>query len=143
MKRETPFRHEFVEFMPPQLEPGVVYVSIEYATASHLCACGCGMKVVTPISPTDWQLSFDGDTISLHPSIGNWSYPCRSHYIIRRNRALWAGDMSEEDIARGRVHDRLVKGRYFDKPVQPVVTPAAPEASPPPKRKWWQRLLGL
>lgn len=141
MKRETPFRHEFVEFMPPQLEQRVVYVSIEYATASHLCACGCGMKVVTPISPTDWQLTFDGDTISLHPSIGNWSYPCRSHYILRRNRAVWAGDMSDEDIARGRAHDRKVKGRHFEPAERPL--PPPPAATPPaPKRKWWQRLFG-
>jgi hypothetical protein len=141
MKRETPFRHEFVEFMPPQLEPGVLYVSVEYATASHLCACGCGMKVVTPITPTDWHLTFDGETISLHPSIGNWSYPCRSHYIIRRNRALWAGDMSAEDIARGRAHDRKAKERYFEPDERPAPPPVA--TPPAPKRKWWQRVLGI
>jgi hypothetical protein len=47
------FRPEFVEFMPDKLEPGVIYVSIPYATAAHLCACGYGNEVTTPISPTD------------------------------------------------------------------------------------------
>src|SRR4029079_16409973 len=88
----------FVEFMPKILDEGVLYVSMTYATASHRCFCGCGMKVVTPLSPTDWRLAFDGDSLSLHPSIGNWSYPCRSHYILRSNRIVWAPPMSSEDI---------------------------------------------
>jgi hypothetical protein len=35
-----------------------------------------------PISPADWQLAYDGDTVSLTPSIGNWGFPRRSHYWI-------------------------------------------------------------
>ena len=80
MKPEIVLKHEFVEFIPDELEQGTVYVSIRFATASHLCVCGCGNKVVTPIRPTDWTLTFDGKTISLNPSIGNWSFPCQSHY---------------------------------------------------------------
>ncbi|MDR3488660.1 MAG: DUF6527 family protein [Bradyrhizobium sp.] len=130
--------------MPPRLEQGVVYVSIEYATAAHLCACGCGAKVVTPISPTDWQLTFDGDTVSLHPSIGNWSYPCRSHYFLRRNHVVWAGDMPVDAIARGREYDRKAKDAYHAKASPSAFpTPAAPKTDmPTQKRKWWQRLLG-
>lgn len=79
----------FVEFLPDDLEPGKLYISMQYATASHKCCCGCGRDVVTPISPTDWQLAFDGRSISLTPSIGNWSYPCRSHYWICHNRVVW------------------------------------------------------
>ena len=45
--------HEFVEGIPERLEEGVLYVSILYATAMHLCACGCGREVVTPLTPTD------------------------------------------------------------------------------------------
>jgi Family of unknown function (DUF6527) len=82
VKHQT-YSFQFVEFMPKLLDDGVLYVSMTYATASHRCFCGCGMKVVTPLSPTDWRLTFDGDSLSLHPSIGNWSYPCRSHYIRR------------------------------------------------------------
>ena len=104
MRRAT-VRHEFVEFVPNDLELGVLYVSIPYATAVHLCACGCGIKVVTPISPPEWQLRWDGDTISLHPSIGNWQFPCRSHYWIRRNMIEWARPMTEREIAASRQRD--------------------------------------
>ena len=56
-------------------------MSIPYATAVHLCACGCGNKVVTPFSPAEWQLTYDGDTVSLSPSIGNWQFPCKSQLL--------------------------------------------------------------
>jgi uncharacterized protein DUF6527 len=116
MSRRTPrtFTHEFVEFIPSDLKEGVIYVSIQYATAVHNCACGCGSKVVTPITPTDWELTFDGETISLYPSIGNWNFPCRSHYWIRRNRVKWAGRWSQEEIEAGRAKDRSLKQRFFE-----------------------------
>lgn len=114
MKPEVVIKHEFVEFIPDELEQGTIYISIRFATASHLCLCGCGNKVVTPIRPTDWALIFDGKTISLHPSIGNWSFPCQSHYWIRNNRVKWAPKWSKEQIARGRAHDVFEKQSYFD-----------------------------
>ena len=107
-------RHEFVEFIPEQLEEGVVYVTIEYATAVHRCCCGCGREVVTNFSPTDWKLIFDGETISLDPSIGNWSFPCQSHYFIRQDKVVWAGKWSPEKIAAGRERDQARKTAYFD-----------------------------
>jgi hypothetical protein len=77
--------HKFVEFVPEELQEGFIYISIRYKTASHLCACGCGTRVVTPITPKDWKVTFDGKTISLSPSIGNWNFPCKSHYYITKN----------------------------------------------------------
>jgi hypothetical protein len=71
MKPPKTLTHEFVEFIPDAIEEGKIYVSIGYATAIHKCACGCGREVVTPLSPTDWKLIFDGKTVSLDPSIGN------------------------------------------------------------------------
>lgn len=119
------FRHEFVEFIPEELEEGVIYVSLEHATATHLCACGCGSEVVTPISPTDWQVIFDGETVSLKPSIGNWSLPCGSHYWLQRGRVHWAGKWSRERIEAGRARDRQNKERYAAglpiEQVEPVV----------------------
>lgn len=109
MTRRHEMAHKFVEFMPPELDDGVVYVSIEYATASHKCACGCGRRVVTPFTPTDWTLSYDGKAISLDPSIGNWSFPCQSHYWIRRGRVVWARRMSDLEIQLGRDRDRYLK----------------------------------
>ncbi|WP_353963011.1 DUF6527 family protein [Streptomyces sp. NBC_00365] len=38
-------------------------------------SCGCGRKVVTPLAPQEWKLTLDGVSVSLHPSIGNWSFP--------------------------------------------------------------------
>lgn len=106
MSRVARFDHEFVEFIPEDPLPGVIYVSITYATSVHRCACGCGLKVATPLSPTDWKLTFDGETISLNPSIGSWSFPCGSHYVIRRNRVRWARPWSKERIEAGRARTR-------------------------------------
>lgn len=99
-------RPEFVESAPLNLSPGVLYISERFKTALHLCPCGCGEKVVTPLSPARWQLFRDGSTVSLHPSIGNWDYVCRSHYFIRRNRIVWCGQFSPREIARVKERDR-------------------------------------
>ena len=106
-------RHEFVEFIPELLANRTLYISIAFATAAHQCFCGCGNKVVTPIHPTGWKLLFDGDTVSLHPSIGNWGFRCRSHYWILRDRAVWARPMSEQEIAAVRRKDRRLTETYF------------------------------
>ena|SRR5271157_2932149 len=105
--------HKFVKNVPDQLEDGVVYVSIEYAMAIHKCCCGCGNEVVTSLSPTDWKLIFDGISISLDPSIGNWGFDCKSHYWIRCNKVIWAPRWSKEKIKAGRTHDQFIKERYF------------------------------
>lgn len=108
-------RHEFVKNVPDSLEAGVLYVSLEYATVVHSCCCGCGSEVVTPLSPTDWQLTFDGKTVSLYPSIGNWSLPCQSHYWITKNTVEWAPKWSREKIELGRKDERRDKERFYGK----------------------------
>jgi hypothetical protein len=90
--------HEFVEFIPEELKEGILYISINYATASHLCCCGCGNRVVTPITPDDWKLIFDGVSVSLHPSIGNWNFPCRSHYWIKGDQVRWDRKWDKEEV---------------------------------------------
>lgn len=105
--------HRFVEFIPDELEDGVLYVSMAYATVTHKCACGCGKEVVTPLSPTDWQLIFDGKAVSLDPSIGNWSFPCRSHYFIRKGAIRWAASMTQAEIVRSRAHDQAAKALHY------------------------------
>jgi hypothetical protein len=91
-------RHEFVEFIPDVLEEGTLYVTLKLATAIHRCACGCGQEVVTPLSPQDWSMKYDGETISMWPSIGNWSFPCRSHYWIVKNRIRPARRWSQAEV---------------------------------------------
>jgi hypothetical protein len=112
MKRQS-LKHEFVEYIPEDLAEGTIYISIPFATAAHKCSCGCGREVITPLSPTDWKLIFDGETVSLDPSIGNWNYPCESHYWIRHNKVVWAQRWSRKEIERGRAQDRLAKEHYF------------------------------
>lgn len=109
-------RPEFVESVPSSLEEGVLYVSQKYHTSIHLCCCGCGREVVTPIGPARWALSVLDGRVSLSPSIGNWSYPCRSHYWIRSNRVEWAGQLSARKISEIRARDlRDLEQSYRDR----------------------------
>jgi hypothetical protein len=103
---------EFVDFIPAELTPATLYVSMQYATTIHLCACGCGNKVVAPLSPAEWQLRFDGVTISLTPSIGNWEFPCRSHYWVIGSSIRLAGPWSDQQITAGRQRDLTALDQY-------------------------------
>lgn len=106
-------QHKFVEFIPEKIEDGILYISIEYCTTIHNCVCGCGNEVVTPLSPTDWKLTFDGKTVSLFPSIGNWSFECQSHYWIKKNRIEFANSWSRKEILGGRKSDSIAKKDYY------------------------------
>lgn len=79
-------QHKFVVEIPDRLEDGILYISIEYCTAIHKCVCGCGNEVVTPLSPNDWEITFNGESISIYPSIGNWNFECKSHYWITKSK---------------------------------------------------------
>lgn len=94
----------FVEFIPEQLEEGIIYISKRFRTASHKCCCGCGEEVVTPLTPAGWAVAINGYTVSLSPSIGNWDFTCRSHYLIIDNQVIWASALSQQQI-------KLVKSR--------------------------------
>ncbi|MFM7852085.1 MAG: DUF6527 family protein, partial [Flammeovirgaceae bacterium] len=89
-------QHKFIELLPPVIEEGVLYISLEYCSAIHKCVCGCGNKVITPISPTEWELTFDGKSVSLYPSIGNWRFECKSHYWITKSKVKFARMWSEK-----------------------------------------------
>lgn len=102
-------RPETVEFIPERIEEGVLYISERYRTAVHKCCCGCGQEVVTPLSPAEWSVKRNGSRVSLWPSIGNWSYSCRSHYVIRDSRVLEANAMTERQIQRVKTNDRADK----------------------------------
>lgn len=89
---------------------------MQFATAIHKCCCGCGQEVVTPITPTDWQLTFNGESITLHPSIGNWSFKCQSHYFIRNNEIRWCSSWSKQQVSAGKSQDVSRKEKYFEQP---------------------------
>jgi hypothetical protein len=128
---------EFVEVVPLEREERKLYISTKYRTAIHSCFCGCGLKVVTPIRPAKWRLIYDGDSVSLLPSVGNWGFPCRSHYWIKRNYALPAGYMTDKEVAENRGRDLATDGHG--------PPPRAPQIAKTPsvlagRRRFWNRL---
>lgn len=106
---------EYIELLPPSLENGKLYISKKYGTAVHLCCCGCGTKIVTPLKPTDWSITERNGRVTLQPSVGNWNHPCRSHYIIRDNRVIEAGAMTKRGIEIGRAMNEAAKETYAKK----------------------------
>ena len=108
-------KHKFVEYMPTNLEENTLYISIEYDIAKHKCACGCGDEIVTTLSPARWQLTYDGETVSLTPSIGNWNHECKSHYFIKKDKVIWAGDFSKKQIENVVNNDKEVLEKHIQK----------------------------
>lgn len=106
-------RLEKVKYMPQHLEFGVLYVSYEYETAAHLCICGCGAKIRTPLGPTEWEIEEDKEGPSLWPSVGNWQQNCKSHYVIRNGKVIWADRWSDKKIEAGRRREQLNRERYY------------------------------
>ncbi len=129
-------QHKFVEFIPKHIEEGILYISLEYCTAIHKCICGCGNEVVTPISPTDWKLSFNGKSVTLNPSIGNWSFECQSHYWIKNNKIEFASRWTKEKREKGRENDLFLKDEY----IEPKATVVADDLQSP-KSSIWKRIF--
>jgi hypothetical protein len=155
MKPEIVLKPEFVEFIPDELEEQVLYIAATYRTVMHLCCCGCRRKIVTPLAPTAWKLTFDGVSVTLYPSIGNWNLPCRSHYWIDQNRINWAGQWTASQIEVGREAEVRARERFYgeEERSKPHIRPAPPpipnhekrlDGSPPISvwRRLWSRLFG-
>lgn len=127
--------YTFVDAIPAKLEERTLYIAMDYATAVHKCCCGCGQEVVTPLSPTDWKMTYDGVSVSLSPSIGNWSFKCQSHYWIVRNIVKWADQWSPEQIEAGRAGDRRAKQAHYGSEVKLVERPSSRK-----RAGFWSRL---
>jgi hypothetical protein len=128
-------QHRFVKFIPDELESGVIYISMEYKTVTHRCCCGCGEKVVTPLSPAGWELTFNGKSVSLSPSIGGGT--CNSHYFIRNGRVQWARPLTKAQRATALRRDQSAADR-FHTGLAPVVDDI--EQAPPQTVGWWRRM---
>ena len=102
-----------VEYMPRELSPGILYVCEEFSVAGHLCACGCGNKVMTPLGPAEWKFSDRNGRPSLWPSIGNWQLPCRSHYVITDGQIEWAPQWTDVQISAGRRAEESKREAYY------------------------------
>ena len=95
----------FVETIPqlPEMKERTLYVSMRFATLSHLCPCGCGRLVDVTLDPATRSLTYDGEYLTLRPSIGV-RFPCRSHYSIVRNAITWYRPISKSE---GRWYNRV------------------------------------
>lgn len=92
--RVRTLRTEHLETMPPDalMEYGVIYVSLKFELAIHLCACGwCNNQTVTPFrdATSGWTYSEENGNVTLSPSIGNWNMQCHSHYYVRNGKIEW------------------------------------------------------
>jgi len=103
----------FVDTIPDQLKDGILYICERYRIAAHKCCCGCGEEVITPLTPADWSVRKEGNAVSLTPSIGNWSFACKSHYWIRRNQVVWARQLSPRQINKVKARDKADKEAYI------------------------------
>ena len=122
-------RHEFVEYIPEEISDGILYISIPYGTVIHKCACGCGEEVVTPLGPAEWKFTYDGKTISLHPSVGNWSFACRSHYWISEGEVQWARGFSMEEILDAREKAKQLRKQMYSGAIPEVQQGATQETT--------------
>jgi hypothetical protein len=114
MQKLTKIKLIRVHYVPKTLEPGLLYVSEEFGAALHLCACGCGSKVSTPLSPTAWTLEETPAGPSLHPSVGNWQLACKSHYWITSGNILWSDAWTQEQVTSGRKVEEQRRRTYYD-----------------------------
>ena len=130
-------RYKFVGHMPEKIKEGVLYISISFGTMIHKCGCGCGEEVVTPLGPAEWKFTYDGKTISVRPSIGNWSFPCRSHYWIRKSRVLWARSLTEEEVLESRAETKERLHRYYSQEKYPEVSEEKTKRKKPIKLWTW------
>jgi hypothetical protein len=123
MMRYLKLEHRFGRSVPRDLEPGVLYISMEYGTAVHSCCCGCGERAVTPFSPTGWKMTYDGMSVSFFPSIGNWNSACRPHYVIDRGRVIEADRWRDAKVAAEGRRDKAAKSRFY-KNLESIESPA-------------------
>lgn len=114
-----------VERFPESMAAGKLYVSHKFGSAAHLCACGCGSRVITPFGPLDWSLSGPANSPTLYPSIGNWNLPCQSHYWVREGRVCWARAWSRDEIIESRRREALAREKAWTNA----------------RRSWWDRLV--
>jgi hypothetical protein len=136
MGRSKAVAFEFVDSLPQTLSAeGTVYISIPRRATAHLCLCGCGEKVVHPLRPDRWSLTYDGETISMSPSIGNSGLACRSHYWIKRSHVEWWPPLTDAEMALGMRRDGWGRSAHS------TDAPRRDEPAAEPRRRWWHGLL--
>ena len=104
-----------VEYLPKELDKGILYVSMEYNVAGHVCPCGCGSKVITPLGQGEWNFTETQGLPTLYPSIGNWQLPCRTHYWITEGEIEWSYQWTDAQIEEGRKMEERQRKRQYGK----------------------------
>lgn len=104
---------QHVHYMPKELKPNILYVSEEFGAAAHLCPCGCGTKIRTPLGPTDWTLYQTRNGPTLRPSIGNWQLSCQSHYWITEGKIVWSNKWTSDQIDAGYHAEEVRRNNYY------------------------------
>lgn len=61
MKIES-YKPVFVQTIPHEIQPGIMYVSDEFGICTFLCPCGCGEHIPIPFGPDkipeqSWELT--------------------------------------------------------------------------------------
>ena len=87
------------------IEPSLIFVLV-----------GAALRSTRRYTPTGWAITYDGVTASLWPSVGNWSEPCMSHYLVENNKVRWSRAWSREEILGGRAKRRRDIERYLTDP---------------------------
>ena len=99
MRKRTSLRPRFVRSIPAdgrQIEEGYLYIALQYNTIVHRCPCGCGGLSEIGLGPGLRTIEYDGEKVSLWPSIGARALKCRSHYWVRKNEVVWATELPEK-----------------------------------------------
>ncbi len=79
--------HDFATLIPDELEDGVVY-SLAAVPWPCTAAAAAAESAITPLDPAQWSLTYDGQTVSLDPSIAGGR--CQLGTIITRGVVRWA-----------------------------------------------------
>lgn len=111
-QRLTPI---FVKAIPDleNLKQGNLYISMKYGVVVNYCPCGCGDLSEFTLAPERWWLAYNGETVSLFPSIGNSRLKCRSHYWIESNRVRWCNPMSAAEAAAAQEREEYVRNQKY------------------------------
>lgn len=81
-------KHEFVGDFSNRLEVGILYISLQYGELTHLCCCGCGFVVTIALAPNLWQVTFDGESVTLYPAINSEGLQCQSRYLVIQSQVI-------------------------------------------------------
>lgn len=81
---------------PEEMEPGKIYIGLQWGWSGHLCPCGCGKPVNISHQREGRTLLVEANRVTLWPSIGLPNHACRSHYFIVNNKVVWAEPLEEQ-----------------------------------------------